>query len=424
MASVYRAKYKRPIPEGAEIITRQGVKYARWEDNRGRKYKAPLDDSDPTKVVHEYKHYTIEFQDENGVRQKVKGFRDKSASETRARELEKNAEKRAAGELTYDIENAAKPLAEAVASWVADLTRCGRSAAYVYNMKLLMEQMATGCGWYTLGSIRSDSLIRWLAAKRTRPTKNCPQGEPLSGRSQNQYLETAIAFINWCRGLKPPWLSGNPLENVNKVDESDPRREKRAYTLDELERLRQVAEPRGRWVVYITAALTGLRLSELGKLQRGDIHLEAEFPYIKLRAKTTKAKRADTIPMNPELCEVLGKHLAGGGNPEDPVFKSVPKYETFRKDVETRAKIPWRDGRGRLASFHALRKTFGTYLALANVSIRESMLIMRVTAEKLLTEIYTDARLLNTSAAVGRLPRLVAQEEAEAEEANEEKLAG
>ena len=61
---------------------------------------------------------------------------------------------------------------------------------------------------------------------------------------------------------------------------------------------------------------------------------------------------------------------------------------------------------GRLASFHCLRKTFATYLALADVPLRVAMEMMRVTDAKLLNGVYTDAKLLNTSAAADRLPRL------------------
>src|SRR5262249_52457847 len=196
---------------------------------------------------------------------------------------------------------------------------------------------------------------------------------------------------------------------IQKADESIRRREKRALALDELGRLKDVSKR--RWVVYLTAALTGLRRSELKRLQWGDMHLDAERPFIQLRASATKARRADVVPINPELLEALRRHRPRYCRPQDPVFRSIPKYGTYRKDVEVRAKIPWRDGQGRLASFHCLRKTFGTYLALADVPLRVAMDMMRVTDAKLLTSIYTDARLFNTSAAAARLPRLVKPDE-------------
>jgi hypothetical protein len=102
--------------------------------------------------------------------------------------------------------------------------------------------------------------------------------------------------------------------------------------------------------------------------------------------------------------EALRQHRPANAKGDDPVFRTVPRYETYRKDVEIRAKIPWRDAQGRLASFHCLRKT---YLALADVPLRVAMDMMRVTDAKLLTGIYTDAKRFNTSAAAARLPRLV-----------------
>jgi integrase len=146
----------------------------------------------------------------------------------------------------------------------------------------------------------------------------------------------------------------------------------------------------------------------------GDVHLDAEPPHIQLRAIATKARRADTVPINSELLEALAAHRPANAGNDQPVFQSIPNHRTYRLDVESRAKIPWRDEQGRMASFHALRKTFGTYLALADVPLRTAMEMMRVTNAQLLTGIYNDAKLFNTSAAAARLPRLVKPPEDEA----------
>ncbi len=394
MASIFKATYKRPIPEGAEFFTRKGVRKARWKNAKGKTQTAPLSD-DQTEIVLEYKHYTIKYVGPDGKRVKVRGYTDRAATEEKARGLEKAAERTRAGLVTFDRETIGKPLTDAVDEWTDDLRRRGKSASYVYNMGLLMKKLGKECGWPTIGSIRSDSLTRWLAS---------PKQAHLSARSQNQYLETARAFINWCCAQNPPWLPGNALAKVEAADETEKRREKRALTLDELDRLRKASG--NRWVVYLTAALSGLRRSELKRLRWGDVHFEGEMPHIQLRAEATKAKRADTVPINPELLEALRCHRPKDATDGQPVFKSIPKYSTYKKDVVERAKIPWRDERNRLASFHCLRKTFATYLALADVPIRVAMDMMRVTDAKLLTDTYTDAKLFNTSAAAARLPQL------------------
>jgi integrase len=394
MASVYRRTDKRPVPTGAEILTRKGKRFARYTDKRGRTRTYPIDPDDPARMLVERRCWYIAYEDSNGKRCDVKGYTDKEASEKMGRDLEKAAERRRSGlEDAHDPTMPSRLFDDALDAWLDDLRRRGKSKDYVYNMGLLVRRLAVGCGWKTLGSVRSDSLNAWLATQTH-----------LAARSSNQYAESARAFLNWCCGHKPPWLPGNPLDAFEPADETVKRREKRALTLDELDRLKRVSGR--RWPVYLMAALTGLRRSELKRLQWGDVHLDAEPSHIQLRAAATKAKRADTVAINPELLDELRRlrpaHAAG----DQRVFKSIPKYATYRKDVEVRAKIPWRDDQNRLASFHALRKTFATYLALADVPLRVAMDMMRVTDAKLLNGVYTDAKLFNTSAAAARLPRL------------------
>jgi len=35
--AVYRETYTNPMPNGAEVFTREGQRFARWTDRRGRK---------------------------------------------------------------------------------------------------------------------------------------------------------------------------------------------------------------------------------------------------------------------------------------------------------------------------------------------------------------------------------------------------
>src|SRR5215831_21106845 len=104
----------------------------------------------------------------------------------------------------------------AVTAWTDDLARCGRSAGYIYNMRLYMTRMAEACHWATLGSIRSDSLVKWLAdlqaGRAVLPSRGKAHHEKtLSAATLNQYLETARCFIRWCRAQRPlPWMPSDP----------------------------------------------------------------------------------------------------------------------------------------------------------------------------------------------------------------------
>jgi integrase len=284
---------------------------------------------------------------------------------------------------------------EAVEAWVADLRRLGRASKYRRDARCQMLRMIDGCGWPTLGSIRSDSLIAWLAA---------PQRMALSGRSRNAFLETAHTFVKWCCAQRPlPWMSGNPLAGIARSDESEKRQAKRALKPAELVRLKNVSGP--RWPVYLTACLTGLRRSELRRLEWGDVRLDSDRPHIQLRAPVTKARRADVVPINPQLLELLRSIRPQGARGDTRVFPTLPKHKTVRADM-ARAAIPWRDEQGRMVGLHATRKTYATMLAQAGTPIRVAMDMLRVTNVRLLTETYTDATLLNTAAAADKLPRL------------------
>jgi integrase len=153
----------------------------------------------------------------------------------------------------------------------------------------------------------------------------------LAGRYLNQYLDTARAFVNWCCAHEPPWLPGTPLAKVERADETVKRREKRALALDELDRLRKASG--SLCVVYLTATLTGLRRSELKRLHGGDVHLEEDPPHIQLRAAATKAKHADVVSVNPELLEALRAIRPPAPAADAPVFATLPRNATFRRDV-------------------------------------------------------------------------------------------
>jgi len=86
--------------------------------------------------------------------------------------------------------------------------------------------------------------------------------------------------------------------------------------------------------------------------------------------------------------------------------KRIPTYRTLRADLKRVGIALVTDGRS--LDFHCLRLTHATMLAVARVSVRESMAQMRHTNCRLTTEVYTDPRLIDLSAAVNKLPRITA----------------
>jgi integrase len=391
---VFRRTYKREVPDGAETVIRQGKPHARWRDAHNRVRVAPLSE-DGKSIILQARTWTIAYVDAAGKRQQVKGFVDRDATEKKARDLEKQAALIRSGVLAHDADKSTMPIRQALSAWLDDLRRQECSPRYVRSMNSQMLRMIENCGWHALASIGSATLTAWLAT---------PEIKGLAGRTKNQFLETAQTFCIWCTKQRPlPWLAANPLQHVARADESEKRNLRYALTLEELARLKDVCGP--RWPVYLTAVLTGLRRSELRALRWSDVHLDVDKPFIQLRAKTTKARRADVIALPAQLVETLRSLPSGDG----PVFLTLPAYGTVKADFR-RAAIPWVDAQGRKGGLHALRKTYATMLNLSDTPVRTAMEMMRVTDVRLLHDVYNDAKLHNLSAAAERLPRIGGKE--------------
>ncbi|MCO6438532.1 MAG: site-specific integrase [Phycisphaerae bacterium] len=349
---------------------------------------------DGQRVQHQTKKWYIEYRDAQRVVRRVPGFVDKRATEQRAAELERQAERERVGIVEVPIRHLQASLQEHIDAWFDDLARAGRASEYRRKLKARIDRLADELGWATLVRVTPDALARWLAkAKR----------DGLSDRTVNHYLDTANAFLNWCVTTRR--LESNPIEHLARAELVEPTFERRGARPDECMRLLKHAPPHRR-IVYLTAMLTGLRRKELKCLRWSDIHFGGDTPHIQLRAVTTKSRRSDTIPLSPELAQELQEIRPANFGLTDTVFRSVPKIDTFKNDLE-KSGISYVDEAGRRLDFHALRVTFGSMLAASGTALRTAMELMRHTDARLTTRIYTDPRLLDTAAAINALPRLV-----------------
>src|SRR5262249_8141251 len=95
-----------------------------------------------------------------------------------------------------------------------------------------------------------------------------------------------------------------------------------------------------------------------------------------------------------------------GKGPHDPVFNVPEKMMPVMKRDLKRARIPYKDERGRYADFHALRKSAGTMLGLAGVPTRIRQLFMRHGDVRLTLQTYDDSDLYDLQEAVRALEKL------------------
>ena len=134
--------------------------------------------------------------------------------------------------------------------------------------------------------------------------------------------------------------------------------------------------------------------------------LDSDLPGIDLRAGTTKNSEKGFIPLRGDLVDILRRHVKGR-RPGDPVFE-IPAdlIKRFHGDCK-RGKIARYDDRNQQVDLHSLRKSFGTFLALAGVPLTVTQRLMRHSDPKLTSNIYTDLRKLDLHGAVSAMPPVV-----------------
>jgi integrase len=188
---------------------------------------------------------------------------------------------------------AARPLLFQLSEFVSDLSAQGRDSMYVYNIERRVRRLLADCGWTSASQISADGFQRWRSTHRDKAPKIV-----------NDYQDALAGFLKWL--VRNKRQERNALDGVPKAQtRGKERRRRRAFSVHELNRLVSVSGERK--VGYLLAALTGLRRAEIGELRWGDVHLDADCPFIAVRDSTTKNGHRAEIPLHPQLTRVLGE---------------------------------------------------------------------------------------------------------------------
>jgi len=271
-------------------------------------------------------------------------------------------------------QSALLPIAQHLADYVADLGARERSKSHVLHAKYRLQRLFKDCRWHLLRDVTADRFLSWRA--------DCPD---LSVKTRNEYLSHALAFFNWL--MRQERTINNPLKSVFKLSGKGQETFKRRY-LSFAEVVLLVESSGRRGLVYFVATCTGLRRNEIRQLLWTDLELEADLPHMKIRAETTKAKRAAVIPLIPPLVAALRAAKPSKPHFSGRVFpRGIPSVKTLAKDLKA-CGIAYENAQGRL-DFHALRHTFASLLATAEVPELTRMKLVRHTEWKQ-TERYTD----------------------------------
>lgn len=267
----------------------------------------------------------------------------------------------------------------------------GNDPQYIQKVTRNCRKICLDLGWIEIGDINEDGMLAYLSALKEQRR---------AAKTRNHYRDSLCGWCAWMtrKGLMPR----NPIELVpkarvtDKVDYAVPTREQ----VDALiEVARSDRRKKDRWLVYMIAAGTGLRMEEIRQLTvamwRG-----GEQPRFEMPAEITKSRKAQTA----YVPEALAKHIEDaikGRALGDSVVVAVPKWESFERDRKA-AGIPKLDADGGKFSFHSLRHYFCNTLADADIDSETRRKLMRHGSLRMTEGVYTKANATRLSKKINK----------------------
>ena len=351
----------------------------------------------------------IGFTDERDKRRTRKGFTDKGKTEQLAAKLENEVMLRKRGLIDPDQERAVqqkkRPLSDHLADFEKSLTRSGQNTAKHVQLTMTRVKRIVEQGQIQVLSDLDEESVETAVAE-------LQEKHEFGARTYNHYVQAIDSFANWLESTKR--LPGNPIRGIKRVNaEVDVRHQRRALTDEEFAKLVASARASGisiqcydgeqRARIYILSYMTGLRRKELATLTPESFDLDADQPILEVEAACSKHRRKDTLPLHPELTEMLREWVADLDD-DEPLFPKLERRRTWlmvKKDLE-RIGIPYETKEG-IADFHAAgRHTHITELLRKGASLPEARELARHSDIRM-TMKYTHIGLDDQAKAVARL---------------------
>jgi integrase len=380
----------------------------------------------------------IGYKDHTGRQRTVKGYTDKGETERYAAKLEEDARLIRDGLKAPDEDARIKakkaPIDTMVEEFKLHLERRDITDKQIYETVSRLKKVVAGAKIRNISDINAIKIQEYLKGLRD------------SGRSRqtsNHYFRAIQQFTLWL--VRTRKLVENPLSEMRKLNtQVDRRHDRRALSDEEFSRLVEAAESGkpdqtipgpDRAMLYVLAALTGYRRSELASLTPSSFDLDGDPPTATVSASFSKRKRIDTQVLHPLLVERLRKWLVDKALPPNailfPVSDKVPggvdrrtsemmmndlaaarekwinegKTDKEKKLRQQSDFLKYKDSQNRFADFHANRHTFITNLSKAKVSPKIAQELARHSDIRLTLGIYTHTNLDEKTRAVGSLPK-------------------
>jgi len=178
-------------------------------------------DKNGKKVKRKSQYWYIDYKTSDGTRKRVKGFKDKTATQQLAAKLEKEAELDQAGIIDRFKEHRKRPLKEHLEDFCSSLQARGNTPEYCNLTHYRAERICNGCKFLMWNDIQASKVQKFLTE-----LKKAENG--ISVKTCNYYLKSLKQFCRWM--VQDRRADESPLEHlkfdtVKKIiDEEHPRR--------------------------------------------------------------------------------------------------------------------------------------------------------------------------------------------------------
>lgn len=301
---------------------------------------------------------------------------------------------------------AAKPIAEHLDDFRRALLDKNNTPAYAKKRWQRARDTFQGIGATFLSEVTADAVQHYLAGRRN---------VDLSIATSNHYLSSVQGFFRWL--VRERRLTESPVSHLRKLNaETDRKRKRRPLEPNDFIRLitTTIAAPTRfnmtgpeRALCYRVATETGFRANEIHHLTKASFELGGDEPTVTCEAGYSKRRREDVLPLRQDIVAELRAFFANK-LPDARAFnlpKSDRTCDMLRADLAD-AGIPFEDDAGRVIDFQALRSTFASNLAAADVHPRTAQELLRHSTIDLTMNVYTHVARGKLAAAVEALPKL------------------
>ena len=347
------------------------------------------------------------LNDVDGVRRTIRLFRDKTASEQRATQLQTEIERAMAGYVDCYKEHRKRPLAEHLEDYQQALLDRGTTKGHATLTYNRVESIFTACKFVFIQDVRASRVQNHIAERKLAGlgTKSC-----------NHYLVAIKSFFNWL--INDQRMGENPLAHLRGQNaRKDVRRRRRALALEEIDALltatlagakHHTLTGRERYMLYTLALSTGFRAGELYSLSWRLLNLSESEPSVIILADHAKNGQEDTLPLREDIAGLFRKWLAENNfSPDDKVFPRFNKAKgaaMLREDLQA-AGIDYENEAG-FADFHSLRHSFISNVGRSGATVKEAQKLARHSTSALTLDVYTHIGLNDERRAIENLPEL------------------